>query len=106
MQIFIQALFDGSVPAIPVGITKASTRVIVTDGAVPPQVQTFELTGMETPPYSVSATVAAAKGSVTLMDIDLSGAIIGAPVTGTYGGAPPPPPVPGVSGVTITITAP
>jgi hypothetical protein len=99
MIILIQALFAGS--PIPAGVTKASTSVVVTDSATPPLVQTFSLNGTETPPYSVSATVAPGVGSVVLTDIDSTGAIIGTPVTVKY-----PAEVLGVSGATVVITTP
>jgi hypothetical protein len=79
--ISIQLLFAG--PAIPAGVTRASTSVVVTDSAG--AAQTFSLTGTETPPgFIPSVTVASGTGAIVLTDTDTSGATIGTPTTLPY----------------------
>jgi hypothetical protein len=74
--ISIQVLFAG--PAIPAGVTRASTTVLVTDSAGASQSAT--LTGTEVPVgFIPSVTVAAGAGTILLTDTDTNGAVIGTP---------------------------
>jgi hypothetical protein len=76
--ISIQVLFAG--PAIPAGVTRASTTVAVTDSAG--AAQSFSLTGTEVPAgFIPSVTVAAGTGSMVLTDVDSTGATIGTATT-------------------------
>jgi hypothetical protein len=76
--ISIQVTFAG--PAIPAGVTRASTTVAVTDSAG--AAQSFTLTGTESPVgFIPSATVAAGTGSIVLTDTDTTGAVIGTATT-------------------------
>jgi hypothetical protein len=76
--ISIQVAFAG--PAIPAGVTRASTLVAVTDSAG--AAQSFTLTGTEIPVgFIPSVTVAAGTGSIVLTDTDTTGATIGTPTT-------------------------
>jgi hypothetical protein len=76
--ISIQVTFAG--PAIPAGVTRASTTVAVTDSAG--AAQSFTLTGTESPVgFIPSVTVAAGTGSIVLTDTDTTGATIGTPTT-------------------------
>jgi hypothetical protein len=72
--ISIQVTFAG--PAIPTGVTRASTTVQVTDSAG--AAQSFTLTGTENPVgFIPSVTVAPGTGSIILTDTDANGATIG-----------------------------
>lgn len=85
--ISIQILFAG--PAIPSGVTRASTSVVVTDSAGASQ--SFSLTGAENPVGFIPlVTLAAGAGTIVLTDIDTTGAAIGSPVNlpFTTGGSP------------------
>jgi hypothetical protein len=76
--ISIQVLFAG--PAVPAGVTRASTTVMVNDSAGAQQ--TFTLTGTEVPAgFIPSVTVAAGTGSIVLTDTDTTGATIGTATT-------------------------
>jgi hypothetical protein len=76
--ISIQVTFAG--PAIPAGVTRASTLVAVTDSAGASQ--SFTLTGTEVPVgFIPSVTVASGTGSIVLTDTDTTGATIGTPTT-------------------------
>ena len=76
--ISIQVLYAG--PAIPAGVTRASTTVLVTDSANAPH--TFSVTGTETPPgFIPSVTLAAGAGTILLTDLDSTGATIGTPTS-------------------------
>jgi hypothetical protein len=76
--ISIQVTFAG--PAIPAGVTRASTTVLVTDSAGAAQSTT--LTGTESPVgFIPSVTLAAGTGSIVLTDTDSNGGVIGTPTT-------------------------
>jgi hypothetical protein len=76
--ISIQVMFAG--PAIPAGVTRASTTVVVNDSAGAQQ--SFTLTGTEVPVgFIPSVTVAAGTGSIVLTDTDTTGAVIGTATT-------------------------
>jgi hypothetical protein len=92
--------------AVPAGVTRASTRIDVTDSAGAAQSQS--LTGTESPAWTATFTVAPGVGSVIATDIDTNGATIGTPVkapfdtgTGTVGGAQLQ-----TSGLTVTVVTP
>lgn len=88
----------------PAGVTFASTQVLVTDSSG--AAQTFSLVGTESPPWGVSATVAAGAGSVTATDLDSTGAAIGTPVTQSYTTTSVGTTFPGTTGITVTTTTP
>lgn len=90
--------------APPTGIV--STQLVVTDnsGAVLP---TVTLNGTETPPWTATLTGAAgtAEVSATATDVDVNGATVGSPVTGTESGSGGVVGnLPGTTGVTITVS--
>jgi hypothetical protein len=101
--ISIQVLYSG--PAIPAGVTRASTTVHLTDSAGANQ--TFTLDGTEVPVgFIPSATVAPGAGTLVITDIDTTGAVIGLATTvpfttGATGGA-----VLQSSGATVTTLTP
>jgi hypothetical protein len=61
-------------------VTFASTKVVITDSAG--AAQSFSLTGVESPPWTVAVTnLAAGAGTIVATDTDTTGAAIGSPVT-------------------------
>lgn len=79
--ISIQVLFAG--PAVPSGVTRATTTVALTDSAG--AAQSFTLTGTEVPVgFIPTATVAAGAGSIVLTDTDTTGKVIGTATTVPY----------------------
>ena len=91
---------------LPAGQTFASTQVVVKDASGASQ--SFSLVGTESPPWSLSATVAAGAGTVTATALNSAGAALGTPVTQTYsttgstGGTTFPAP----TAITVTTTTP
>jgi hypothetical protein len=101
----IQVQLVKTTAPLPAGNTFASTSVVVTDSSN--AVQTFNLVGTESPPWSFSATVAAGAGSITATDLNTAGAAIETPVTQAYtttgaSGST----FPDTSGITVTTTTP
>ena len=85
---------------LPTGVVFGHTNVVVTDSAG--AVQTFALSGSETPPWSVTASnLADGAGSVTATDVDATGATIGTPVTQAFATTVVPS-FPATSGITVT----
>jgi hypothetical protein len=69
--------------AIPAGVVRKSTTVSVVDASG--AAQAFSLDGTENPVGFIPAvTVAAGAGTVTISDIDGTGAVIGSPVVVPY----------------------
>lgn len=70
----------GGLVAAPTGVTYASTSLVVTDSAGASQ--TLSVNGSETPPFSVSATIATdGAGTVVATNLDSTGTAIGSPIS-------------------------
>ena len=81
------------------GIVFAHTHLDVTDSAG--VIQSFALTGAETPPWSqLVAGLADGASTYTAQDVDLTGAPIGVAVTASY--TPVPATFPATSSITVT----
>lgn len=89
---------------LPTGVTFASIAVVTTDAAGASQ--TSNLVGTETPPFSVSLTVAAGAGSVVATAVDSTGTAIGSPITQSYTTIAAPTTFPAPTGITVTTTTP
>lgn len=68
-------------PALAAGVTVASVAVTVTDSAG--KVQTATLSGIESPPWNTSFTVASGAGNVSSVQTDSAGNV-GTPVVQAY----------------------
>jgi hypothetical protein len=88
---------------LPSGVTFAGTNVVVTDSTGQPQPAVM-LTGKETPPWTMTATVADGAGTVAATDVDTAGVIMpGTTVrTEAYTTIPVPSTFPATTGISIS----
>jgi hypothetical protein len=98
------AITKGASINTPTGAAFASTSVVVTDstGVAQPAVL---LTGIESPPWSFTTSVAPGNGTAVATDLDISGAVLGTPVTQTFTEAGSPPTFLPTTGISVTPTA-